>query len=74
MCKGLEERDRPEHGTESWLEPKLWPMLGDGQGLIHTGPPQQLGSLGLIPRKMGRGAARIVWLLLCFAWGCASSS
>ena len=71
MCKGLEERDWPEHGTESWLEPKLWPVRGDRQGLIHTGPPQQVRSLGLVLRKMGSYASVflvVVWFGLVLCW------
>ena len=66
MCKGLEERDWPEHGTESWLEPKLWPVMGDRQGLIHTGPPQQVRSLGLVLRKMGSYASVFFFFGCCF--------
>ena len=66
MCKGLEERDWPGHRTESWLEPKLWLMMGSRQGLIHTGPPQQLQSLGLILRKMGSGASAFCLLFCLF--------
>ena len=63
MCKGLEERDWPEHGTESWLEPKLWLVMGDRQGLIHTGPPQQVRSLSLVLRKMGSYASVFFFFL-----------
>ena len=73
MCKGLEERDWPGHRTESWLEPKLWLMMGSRQGLIHTGPPQQLQSLGLILRKMRSGASAFLFAVL-FVSGCAGSS
>lgn len=53
MCEGLEKREWPVPGTEIWLEPKLWPVMGDRWGPIHAGPTTAGKEFGFDPKENG---------------------